>query len=58
MSDFATNREKLDKISNLVNEMFSAPGLSSQLYGRLMLIDSICDEPLFVAEDESKAWNE
>lgn len=55
VSDFATNREKLDKIQDIVNRLFEIP-MPTAVYDKLLHVDSICDEPLFGANDELTEW--
>lgn len=54
-SDFSTNREKLEAIQEVVGSMFGQPLGAATIEG-LMLIDSICDVPLFGALNEDKEW--
>lgn len=58
MTNFATNRQKLDAIQEIVGNLFGQAGLNTTTVNALFLIDSICDEPLFAAKDETKAWND
>lgn len=51
MTDFSTDREKLDAIQGIVNQIFSTVD-DSEVYDRLLLIDSICDVPLW-KEDQN-----
>lgn len=42
---FQTDREKLDAVQEIVNELFGLL-MEPYIYGRLVDIDSICDVPL------------